>query len=282
MRIGWIGAGIMGKPMIRHLHHNGHQVHVYARHLEKIQDLKTDGIFLHPDIPALVQHVDVVCTMVGFPQDVQEVYEQLFKVLRPGMTCIDFTTSAPELAIKLYETGIQNQIQILDAPVTGGDIGAQNGTLTILVGGQKSVFEEMMPIFSAFGQEIHYCGKAGSGQKVKIANQIMIANTLQGICEAFSYCKGQGLDPGLVIECLQHGAAGSRQLSLLGEKMIQKDYAPGFYIKHFVKDLKIALHQDQVKLAGVEHVIQEYLDLIDQGYGEKGTQALIQAFQSNH
>ena len=282
MRIGWIGAGIMGKPMVRHLHHHGHEVHVYARHPEKVQDLKEEGIFIQKDIPALVSHVDVIGTMVGFPQDVREVYAQLFKVLRPGMTCIDFTTSDPKLAIELSKAGAEKQIQILDAPVTGGDVGAQNGTLTILVGGQKEVFESMMPIFSAFGQEIHHCGEAGSGQKVKIANQIMIANTLQGICEAFSYCKGQGLDPALVIECLQHGAAGSRQLSLLGEKMLQNDYAPGFYIKHFVKDLKIALSQDQIQLNGVENVIREYLDLIDQGYGEKGTQALIQAFQSNH
>ena len=148
MRIGWIGAGIMGKPMVRHLHHHGHEVHVYARHPEKVQDLKEEGIFIQKDIPALVSHVDVIGTMVGFPQDVREVYAQLFKVLRPGMTCIDFTTSDPKLAIELSKAGAEKQIQILDAPVTGGDVGAQNGTLTILVGGQKEAFESMMPIFS--------------------------------------------------------------------------------------------------------------------------------------
>lgn len=281
MKIGWIGAGIMGCPMVCHLLDNDHEVHVYARHPEKVKTALDKGAKLENSIQSLVEKVDVVCTMVGFPSDVQEVYNEIFKYIKTGKYCIDFTTSSPDLAKTLYEQGREKGVHVLDAPVTGGDVGAIKGTLTILVGSDKEDFDTMHPIFEAFGLAIHYCGKAGSGQYVKIANQIMIANNLQGICEAVQYLKVKDLDENLIITCLKNGAAGSRQLDLNGQKMLEEDYAPGFYVKHFVKDLKIALEKQDISLVGVETVIKEYLELMDKGYSDAGTQCLIEYFKGD-
>lgn len=278
MKIGWIGAGIMGAPMIMHLLENSHEVHVFARHPEKIQDLKEKGVLVEDSIKSLVQHSDVICTMVGFPSDVKEVYKKIFDVIEPGKTCIDFTTSSPDLAIELHEKALKRHVIMMDAPVTGGDVGAKNGTLTILVGSEPQEFEDMREIFSCFGTHIHYCGPAGSGQKVKIANQIMIANTLQGICEAMQYLQSQDMSSQSIIDCLKNGAAGSKQLDLQGEKMIHEDYAPGFYVKHFVKDLKIAT--EHISLAGVRQVLREYNQLISEGMSNSGTQCLIEYFRN--
>lgn len=279
MKIGWIGAGIMGLPMVGHLLKNGYEVHVYARHVEKVKTVIDEGAILESSIESLVQASDVICTMVGFPSDVKEVYEKIFKASQGKKICIDFTTSSPELAKELYAEAKNKEIDVLDAPVTGGDVGAKNGTLTILVGGDKAVFEKVYGIFECFGSQIHYCGNAGTGQYVKIANQIMIANTLQGICEAMYYLSSKEIDESLIITCLKNGAAGSKQLDLNGQKMLDMDYAPGFYVKHFVKDLKIALEEKDISLDGVQKVIQEYVDLMDRGMADKGTQCLIEYFK---
>lgn len=279
MRIGWIGAGIMGQPMVCHLLNHGYEVLVYARHPERVQDCVSKGAVLKESIEALCSSCDVLCTMVGFPSDVREVYDQIFS--DPGQVkfCIDFTTSDPELAEELYIQGKERGIVCIDAPVTGGDVGAKNGALTILVGADKALFESMKPIFECFGSYIYYCGNAGAGQRVKLANQIMIANTLQGICEAMAYLKSVGMDPALVVEDLANGAAGSKQLDLQGQKILNHNYDPGFYIKHFVKDLKLAIKDSKVSLAGVDRVIKEYVALMDQGLGDRGTQALMAYFE---
>lgn len=209
MKIGWIGAGIMGSPMIMHLIDRQYEVHVYARHAEKIKPVLDKGAILEKEIKNLVQECDVICTMVGFPSDVKEVYEEIFKWVDAGKVCIDFTTSSPKLAEELNALGIQKQVDILDAPVTGGDVGAKKGTLTVLVGGKEEVYEEMKPIFESFGKDIYYCGKTGNGQYVKIANQIMIANNLQGICEAYQYLSDMSVDENMIISCLKNGAAGT-------------------------------------------------------------------------
>ena len=279
MKIGWIGAGIMGGPMIGHLLDHKHEVHVYARNVKKITAVLEKGAILEKSIRDLVESCDVICTMVGFPSDVKEVYEEIFKWIKKGQTCIDLTTSSPKLAMELHEQAQACQADMLDAPVTGGDVGAQKGTLTILVGGNKEIYDKMMPVFEAFGKDIYYCGKAGHGQYVKIANQIMIANNLQGICEAYQYLEDRSVDPNLIISCLKNGAAGSRQLDLNGQKMFDEDYAPGFYVKHFIKDLKIATNETDLSLPGVHTVIKEYLELVDRGYSEKGTQCLIEYFK---
>lgn len=279
MKIGWIGAGIMGGQMAVHLIDNHFEVHVYARHVEKIKSVLDKGAVLEKTIKDLVQASDVICTMVGFPADVKEVYEEIFKWITPGKVCIDFTTSSPKLAEELSLLGEKKYVDVLDAPVTGGDVGAKNGTLTVLVGGKKDIYEKAKMIFEAFGKDIYYCGKAGNGQYVKIANQIMIANNLQGICEAYQYLSDMSVDENMIISCLKNGAAGSRQLDLNGQKMFDGDYAPGFYVKHFIKDLKIATNESKIPLTGVNTVINEYLDLVDRGYSEKGTQCLIEYFK---
>lgn len=279
MKIGWIGAGIMGQPMVCHLLNQGNEVHVYARHPEKVKNAIETGAILEKDIQSLVASSDVICTMVGFPSDVKEVYETIESCIEPGKICIDFTTSSPTLAQELYRTFSQKNVQVLDAPVTGGDVGAQKGTLTVLVGGEESTFEQVKPLFEAFGSQIEYCGLAGSGQHVKMANQIMIANTLQGICEALIYLQEKKVDPQYVVSYLGQGAAGSRQLDLNGQKMLDQDYEPGFMVKHFVKDLRIATDECSKNLEGIQKVIEEYVDLMDKGYSDKGTQCLIEFFK---
>ena len=279
MRIGWIGAGIMGQPMVLHLLKDGHDVHVYARHPERVMDAKNAGCSMESSIASLVHSCDVICTMVGFVSDVKEVYDKIFDSIEPGKICIDFTTSSPSLAKTLYKKGKELGVSILDAPVTGGDSGAKAGTLTVLVGGDKGTFHSCMPIFKAFGSQIEYCGSAGCGQHVKAANQIMIANTLQGICEAMSYLGCKGVDESFVYRFLRNGAAGSKQLDFQGQKILDEDYAPGFYVKHFVKDLNIALQETTLPLNGVNKVLNEYVDLMDRGYSDLGTQCLIEYFR---
>lgn len=211
-KIGWIGAGIMGQPMVIHLLNKGYEVHVYARHPERVEQAKNAGSILEESIVSLTSNVDVICTMVGFPSDVKEVYDVIFSCIDAGKTCIDFTTSSPKLAKELYTKGKELGVHVLDAPVTGGDTGAKNGTLTVLVGADKEDFETNKEIFEAFGTQIEYCGKASCGQHVKMANQIMIANTLQGICEAMSYLNCKDVDESFVYRFLRNGAAGSKQL----------------------------------------------------------------------
>lgn len=279
MKIGWIGAGIMGLPMTMHLMEHGHEVHICARRPEKVMEAFEKGAIQEGSIASLVDHCDVICTMVGFPSDVKEVYTEIFEHIQKGKTCIDFTTSSPELAKELYNMGYHAGAFVLDAPVTGGDVGARQGTLTILVGGDLPVYQAMQPVFETFGKDIYYCGSCGSGQSTKIANQIMIANTLQGICEAMSYLKTSHLEESMILSFLKNGAAGSKQLELNGQKMLEQDYAPGFYVKHFVKDLRIALENTKVDLKGVQLVLNEYLNLVDHGYSEQGTQCLIEYFK---
>lgn len=279
MKIGWIGAGIMGQPMVIHLLKSGHDVHVYARHPQKVTDAKNAGCSMESSIESLVHSCDVICTMVGFPSDVKEVYEKIFSCIESGKICIDFTTSSPSLAKDLYMKGKELGVSVLDAPVTGGDSGAKAGTLTILVGGDKDVFDRCVPLFEAFGSQIEYCGQAGYGQHVKMANQIMIANNLQGICEAMTYLDCKGVDESMVFRFLRNGAAGSKQLDFQGKKMLENDNAPGFYVKHFVKDLNIALQESNVPLYGVKRVIGEYVDLMDRGMSDLGTQCLIEYFR---
>ena len=283
--IGWIGAGIMGKSMIRNLMKHGFEVLVYARTPQKACDIVEQGAKLAPTIAQCAAQSDVLITMVGFPKDVQEVYfgeNGILAHMHKGSYVIDMTTSSPELAKDIYEQAQKRGIHALDAPVTGGDVGAKNGTLAILVGGEERDFEACKPIFQAMGENIQYQGSAGSGQHVKLANQIMIAGTLAGICEAICYGKRQGLDLMKMLDSLSTGAAGSRQLELLGPKILKKDNAPGFFIKHFIKDMKLAVkeaEQSGITLPVLQRVLQSYQQLEQRGYGELGTQALMKCYE---
>ena len=280
-KIGFIGVGIMGRSMVRNLMKHGYELHIYARHPQKVTDVVAEGAHFHDTITSCVKASEAVITMVGYPSDVEEVYlgeNGIFAAAANGTLLIDMTTSSPRLAKMLYAHGKARSLAVLDAPVTGGDSGAKAGTLTILVGGEKAAYERAYPLFQAMGTHIYYCGEAGRGQHMKLANQIMIAGTLSGVSEAIAYAKQQGMDPSMVISYLKDRAAGSRQLELLGPKMVAEDYAPGFFIKHFIKDMKIAQSQEG-SLPILEKVCAMYGDLEAEGMGDLGTQALIRHYR---
>lgn len=284
-KIGWIGVGIMGKAMVRNLMKAGYEVHIYARHPEKVADVTAEGAVLHGSIAECVKASEVVITMVGFPKDVEEVYFAPGNILdsaAKGMTLIDMTTTSPTLAQRIYQEGAARGLRVLDAPVTGGDSGARAGTLSILVGGDQADFDACLPIFQAMGTNITYFGPAGCGQHAKMANQIMIAGALSGVCEALAYAKAEGLDGNTLLGAVSTGAAGSKQLDFQGKKILAGDFAPGFFMKHFVKDMRLA--EEEAENAGLDlNVLQQALSncqsLIDRGCGDLGTQALIKFYE---
>lgn len=283
-KIGWIGVGIMGKSMVRNLMKAGYELHIFARHKEKVEDVVNEGAIFHESIADCVAGCDVVITMVGFPKDVENVYfdeGNIFDSADKGTILIDMTTTSPTLAKRIYSQGSQNNLRVLDAPVTGGDTGAKAGTLSILVGGDKKDYEECLPIFQAMGTNITYFGAAGSGQHAKMANQIMIAGTLSGICEAFTYAKAEGLDLNMFTDAVSTGAAGSKQLDFQGRKILDNNYEPGFFMKHFVKDMKLAQEEaesDGLGLNVLGQVLDNCEELVENGDGDLGTQALIKYY----
>lgn len=283
--IGFIGVGIMGKSMVRNLMKAGFELHIFARTKEKVEDVIGEGAIFHESIQSCVADVDAVITIVGFPKDVEEVYFEPHNILesaKEGAYLIDMTTTSPMLAEKIYKEGTKKGFHVLDAPVTGGDTGAKEGTLSILVGGEEEDYEVCMPLFEAMGTNINYQGKAGCGQHAKLANQIMIAGTLSGVCEALTYAKAKGLDLQTVLDSVSTGAAGSKQLSIFGPKILAGDYAPGFFLKHFVKDMKLALveaNRSELSLEVLSQALANYEELEAEGFGDLGTQALIKHYE---
>lgn len=283
--IGFIGVGIMGKSMVRNLMKAGYEVHIFARTREKAEDVIAEGAVFHDSIADCVKERDAVITIVGFPKDVEEVYFDAGNILdsaKAGAYLIDMTTTSPMIAEEIYKEGTQRGFHVLDAPVTGGDTGAKAGTLSILVGGEKTDFEACMPLFEAMGTNINYQGKAGCGQHAKLANQIMIAGTLSGVCEALTYAKAKGLDLETVVKSVATGAAGSRQLDLFAPKIMAGDFAPGFFMKHFIKDMTLALNEANrsgLSLEVLSQVLASYEELQAAGHGELGTQALIKYYE---
>lgn len=283
--IGFIGVGIMGKSMVRNLMKAGYEVHIFARTREKAEDVIAEGAVFHDSIADCVKERDAVITIVGFPKDVEEVYFDAGNILdsaKAGAYLIDMTTTSPMIAEEIYKEGTQRGFHVLDAPVTGGDTGAKAGTLSILVGGEKTDFEACMPLFEAMGTNINYQGKAGCGQHAKLANQIMIAGTLSGVCEALTYAKAKGLDLETVVKSVATGAAGSRQLDLFAPKIMAGDFAPGFFMKHFIKDMTLALNEANrsgLSLEVLSQVLASYEELQAVGHGELGTQALIKYYE---
>lgn len=283
-KIGFIGVGIMGKSMVRNLMKAGFELHIYARNKEKVFDVVEEGAILHDSIKDCVAECEAVITIVGFPKDVEEVYFEDYGILsnvKEGTYLIDMTTTSPKLAEKIYEEGTKIGCHVLDAPVTGGDMGAKNGTLSILVGGEKADYDTCMPLFEAMGTTINYQGKAGCGQHCKMANQILVAGSLAGVCEALSYAKTQGLDMETVFRSVAAGAAGSKQLDTFGPKILADDFAPGFFLKHFVKDMKLAVEEADAKgleLNMLKQVLDNYIQLEEKGLGDLGTQALVKYY----
>lgn len=284
MHIGFIGTGVMGLSICKHLQAAGHTLHIYTRTKEKAMSLVESGATWHATPVEVANQSEVVFTMVGYPHDVEEVYlgsNGLFDT-QGAKTFVDLTTSTPELASRLAEVGLSKGLRVVDAPVSGGDIGAQQGVLSIMIGGDERTVAELLPIFHVFGKNIVYQGPAGAGQHTKMCNQIAIASTMVAVCEALTYGKRAGLDLNKVLESITQGAAGSWSLTNLGPKMIDGDYAPGFYIKHFVKDMGIALDEAErmsIELPGLARAKKLYDELIEEGFEEEGTQALIRHYK---
>lgn len=284
-KIGFIGVGIMGKSMVRNLMKAGYELHIYARTKAKVEDVISEGAVFHETIAECVKGCEAIITIVGFPRDVEEVYFEEGNILdsaSEGTYLIDMTTTSPQIAEKIYAEGDKRGFHVLDAPVTGGDTGAREGTLSILVGGDKEDYEACMPLFEAMGTNINYEGKAGCGQHCKLANQIMIAGALSGVCEAIAYAKEQGLDMDIFLKSVSSGAAGSKQLDTFGPKIIHEDYAPGFFMKHFIKDMKLALieaNRSGLSLDMLSLVLANYEELEAEGMGDLGTQALIKFYE---
>lgn len=283
-KIGFVGLGIMGKSMARNLMKAGYELHIYARTKEKVEDIISEGAIFHNSVGECAAEVDAMVSIVGYPTDVEEVYfgeNGILNSAKPGTYAIDMTTSSPKLAKKIYDAAKKKGIHALDAPVTGGDTGAKNGTLSILVGGDKEDYEACHAIFEAMGTNINYEGGPGCGQHTKMANQIMIAGTLSGVCEAMSYAKAQGLNLRTLLDSVATGAAGSKQLDAFGVKIMNGDYAPGFFMKHFIKDMNLAVEEADAQgldLKILKQVLENYRTL-EAEYGDLGTQTLIKFYE---
>ena len=282
MKIGFIGTGVMGTGIVNNLLNHHETVIVYNRTKSHARAVLDNGAQWAASPAELTAQVDVVMTMVGFPQDVRDVYygdQGILTTAHAGQVLIDLTTSTPSLDQEITRDCQKQGIQCLDAPVSGGDIGAQKGTLTVMVGGEKQTMTELQGLFDEFAASVTYFGSAGSGQNAKMANQIMIAGTMTGMTEAFVYAKAAGLDLQQVMNTLQSGAAENFSLGSYGPRILQHDYTPGFFAKHFLKDLRIALttaEQLQIDLPATKEAKRLYEILVDQdGLGNDGTQALI-------
>lgn len=284
-KIAFIGTGVMGKSIAGHLLSAGHGLNVYNRTANKAEELLRRGASWH-DTPASAAAVsEFVFTIVGTPNDVEEVYfgeEGVFAGIQPGGAVIDMTTSTPALAEKIAEFAANKDCGALDGPVSGGDKGAYEGTLSIMLGGDRKTYERVLPLLELMGENIVYQGVAGSGQRCKICNQIVVAMNMLGVCESIAYAEKSGLDPKTVLQSISAGAAGSWALTNLAPKILERDFSPGFYVKHIIKDLSIALDSADnlgLSLDGVKLVRNLYEKLAAKGKEFEGTQALYRLWE---
>jgi 3-hydroxyisobutyrate dehydrogenase len=282
-RIGWIGTGVMGRSMCGHLIAAGYQATVFNRSAEKAKPLVEQGAKLAESPQAVALASDVVFTIVGFPRDVREVTLGPHGTLasaKPGTVLVDMTTSEPSLAIEIDQAAKAKKVHAVDAPVSGGDVGAREARLSIMIGGEKEVVDALQPLFETMGKTIVYQGPAGAGQHTKVVNQVLIASNMIGVCEGLLYAFKAGLDLNVVLQSVSSGAAGSWSLSNLGPRMIAGNFEPGFFVEHFLKDMGIALAESRrmkLSLPGLALAEQLYRAVEAQGFGRKGTQALMLA-----
>ncbi len=280
MKIAWIGTGIMGYPMVDHLIKAGFEVSVYNRTIKKASSLDAR---ICTSIKETVKNADVIVTIVSLPEDVHMVYTEdgIFDHAKNEAICIDMTTSSPSLARELHALGKSRGLHCLDAPVSGGDVGAKNQTLTIMVGGDEDVFESMLPVFQHLGKTITYVGPAGSGQHMKMTNQIAVANNLMGAIESLAYAQSVGLDQQTAIHVLTKGAAGSWQLQVNGPLIAKQDFTPGFMNIHFIKDLRLVLEEakkSNVSLPMVERVLELFASHTDPSFLHEATIAIYRDY----
>jgi 3-hydroxyisobutyrate dehydrogenase len=284
--LGFIGIGVMGRSMAGHLLASGYPVNVFNRTQAKAAPLLEKGAVWRESVAAVAQASQIIITIVGFPKDVESVYlgeGGIVSNAKRGSLLIDMTTSSPDLAAQIYEQAKGRGLQALDAPVSGGDIGAREARLSIMVGGDPEAFDRARPIFEKMGKNIVLQGKAGSGQHTKMCNQIAIASGMVAICEAMTYAKRSGLDPATVLKSIESGAAGSWSLSNLAPRMLQGNFAPGFFVKHFLKDMKIAVESAErmkLELPGLALAKKLYEKLAGRGGENDGTQALFKLYEA--
>lgn len=277
-KIAWIGTGVMGKPMALHLANAGYDVNVYNRTFSKAQALG-DKVKAFDSIGECVKDADVIFSIVGFPSDVKDVYlgdNGILENVKKGSIVIDMTTSSPTLAMEIFRAAQLKGVHALDAPVTGGDLGAINATLSIMVGGEEKIYQEVSPLLELLGKTITYMGPAGNGQHAKLANQICIAGAIASTAEALSYAKSHKIDLDLMLRVINNGSASSWQSINNGPKMIVHDKTPGFFIKHFIKDLRLSQQERKhIELPISKLVLEEFESLQNEGYDDFGTQAII-------
>jgi len=284
--IGWIGTGVMGTSMVGHLIEKGYSCIVYNRSKSKAQSSLDKGAEWAETPQAIAEQSDVVFTIVGFPKDVREVYSGengILNSIKKGSIMVDMTTTEPSLAIEIYKAGKEKGVQSVDAPVSGGDVGAKNAALSIMVGGEKEAVDTVIPLLEIMGKNIVHQGPAGAGQHTKMSNQITIAGTMIGVCEGLLYAHKAGLDLTTMLSSISGGAAGCWSLNNLAPRIVNRDFDPGFYVEHFIKDMGIALNESEkmgLALPGLALVKQLYLALQAQGHGKDGTQALILALEN--
>ena len=289
MKLGWIGTGIMGRSMCGHLLAAGHTMTVYSRTREKAADLLAKGAVWADTPRAVAGLADIVFTMVGFPADVREVYFGEHGLLASGSTgdihgrlLVDMTTTEPSLAVEIAHAAAARGGAAIDAPVSGGDVGARNATLSIMIGGAAEDVARVRPLFDHLGRNIVHQGDAGAGQHTKMCNQIVIAGTMIGVCESLVYGARSGLDLETMLQSIKSGAAGCWTLENLAPRVIRRDFAPGFIAEHFIKDMGIALAEARrmnLALPGLALVHQLFVAVAAQGHGRSGTQALMLALE---
>ena len=285
-RIGWIGTGVMGVSMCRHLLNAGYSVTVHTRTKSRSDELFASGATWAENPRDVAVNSDVIISIVGFPADVRETHLGEFGTLSgctSGSVIVDMTTSQPELASEIYEAARERQVVSIDAPVSGGDVGAKNGTLSIMIGGDRKAVEALDPLWQLMGKTVVYQGPAGSGQHTKMVNQTLIATGMIGVCEALLYAYRAGLDLETVMQSVSSGAAGSWSLSNLAPRMIANDFDPGFFVEHFIKDMGIAIEEANrmgLSLPGLAMAKQLYHSVAAQGGQRLGTQALLLAVAS--
>ncbi|MFG1302994.1 NAD(P)-dependent oxidoreductase [Xanthobacter autotrophicus] len=283
-KVGFIGLGIMGSSMAGHVQAAGYELHVFNRTRAKADELVARGAVWHDRPGELAAACDAVISIVGMPDDVEALYlgaDGLIARAAPGTVLADMTTSSPSLAMRIAAAGVERGVPVLDAPVSGGDVGARNARLSIMVGGEETAFAHLAPVFAAMGDNILRQGGPGAGQHTKMANQIAIACNMMAVCESLSYAARAGLDPRAVLKSIGTGAAASFALSVLGPRMLDGDFAPGFYVRHFIKDMGIALAEAEhmgLDLPGLAQAKRLYDTLAAAGHADDGTQALFRLY----
>jgi len=284
--LAFIGTGVMGRSMAGHLLKAGHTLHVHNRTRAKAQPLLDAGAHWHDTAGSAAAQADFIFTIVGFPQDVEETYLGAGGIIasaKPGAVLVDMTTSSPQLARRIATAAAAKGLAALDAPVTGGDVGAREARLSIMVGGDETAYHRVRPLFELMGKIIVFHGGPGAGQLCKLANQIGIASVMMSWCEALAFARHAGLDPTRVLESIGGGAAGSTAMTVLAPRALKGDFAPGFYVKHFLKDLRLALEAAEamkLDLPGTAQAKKLYDQVAARGGEDDGTQALFRLYQA--